>query len=248
MFETLLDPIFTPLLKMNSLLAIILVSALVSFIVTLAYKLATDQNMMKQLKSEMKDYQKQMRSPELRKEPDKLMQMQKKAMEVNAKYMKHSFKSTLFTIIPIIIIFSWMSAHFAFFPIVPGAEFTLTAHFSPGAKGNATLELPEGISTPQPEQEIEDNAASWSLSGDKGEYLATVVYGDKGYDKEILIDEYLYKAPSKTFKNEAVTSITLSNKERKIFNLLGWKLGWLGTYIIFSIIFSIVIRKIMKVY
>ena len=43
------------------------------------------------------------------------------------KYMSHSFKPTLITIIPIFIIFGWMSHVFAFDSIHPNQEFTLTA-------------------------------------------------------------------------------------------------------------------------
>jgi uncharacterized membrane protein (DUF106 family) len=32
------------------------------------------------------------------------------------------------------------------------------------------------------------------------------------------------------------------------FSLLGWHPGWLGTYIILSLIISLLLRKVMKVY
>lgn len=33
-----------------------------------------------------------------------------------------------------------------------------------------------------------------------------------------------------------------------LISIFGWELGWLGTYILSSIVFSIALRKIMKVY
>ena len=66
----------------------------------------TNQELMKKLKEEMKDYQKQIK--ELRSNPARAMESEK-AMESNMKYMSHSFKPTLITIIPIFIIFGWMS-------------------------------------------------------------------------------------------------------------------------------------------
>ncbi len=60
-FETLLDPIFSPLLNLPTLLAITLLSFLISLIITLIYKFATDQDLMKRLKEEMKELQKEMK-------------------------------------------------------------------------------------------------------------------------------------------------------------------------------------------
>jgi uncharacterized membrane protein (DUF106 family) len=31
-------------------------------------------------------------------------------------------------------------------------------------------------------------------------------------------------------------------------NLFGWEVGWLGTYIVFSIVFSMGLRKILKLH
>ena len=44
--------------------------------------------------------------------------------------------------------------------------------------------------------------------------------------------------------------IEIEHKEKKLLNLhiFGWELGWLWTYILFSIASSIVIRKVIKVY
>ena len=87
------------------------------------------------------------------------------------------------------------------------------------------------------------------MNGDRGEYLLEYIFEGKRYNKEILItDKKKYIEPIKTIKNSAIKSIKIDNKEKKLLNLFGWKLGWLGTYIIFSIIFSIIVRRVIKVY
>ena len=58
----------------------------------------------------------------------------------------------------------------------------------------------------------------------------------------------MYKEPIKRIKGEVIKSIEIGNAPKKLLNLFGWEIGWLGTYIIFSIMFSLVIRKIIKVY
>ena len=244
----ILDSIFDPLLNLPILWAVILLSFLISLIITVVYKYTTDQNLMKQLKDEMKEFQREIK--ELKKEPEKAMQVQKRSMQTNMKYMMLSMKSTLYSIIPIIIIFGWMNSNFAYDPILPGQDFITTIVFEENVDGTIELSVPEGIIIDgSARKEIKDNEVKWVISGGKGEYLLEYLFDGKKYNKEVLItEENRYKEPVKRVKGDIIKSIEIENKPKKLFNLFGWKVGWLGTYIIFSIIFSIVIRKIIKFY
>ncbi|MEK6949342.1 MAG: EMC3/TMCO1 family protein [Nanoarchaeota archaeon] len=248
-FEHLLDPVFSPLLNLPTLLAVIILSFLISLLVTVVYKFTTDQNLMRDLKQEMKDFQKQIK--ELRNEPQKAREAQKKAMQTNLKYMSHSMKSTLYSILPIIIIFSWMDANFAYEPILPEQEFTTTAYFEKGYSGNIELSAPKGIViSGNAAKEASDGAVKWVLKGEEGEYLLEYIYDGKKQTKEVLISKNRYIEPIKNVNDGLVKNIEVEHKEKKLLNLyiFGWELGWLWTYIIFSIISSIVIRKVIKVY
>ena len=87
------------------------------------------------------------------------------------------------------------------------------------------------------------------MNGKEGEYLLEYVIDGKKYYKEVLITEKnRYKEPVKMVNDGIVKSIQIEHKEKKLINLFGWKIGWLGTYIIFSIIFSMLVRKVIKVY
>ena len=247
-FENLLNPVFGPLLNLPTLGAVILLSFLISLIITIVYKFTTDQNLMKQLKDEMKEFQKEIK--ELKKEPEKAMQVQKKSMQTNMKYMMHSMRSTLFSIVPIIIIFSWMNANFAYDPILPGQDFTTTILFEDDNEGGVELSVPNGIIiSGGSRKEVKDGEIKWILSGNKGEYLLEYIFNGKKYGKELLItDENKYKEPMKMIRDGVVESIEIEHNPKKLLNLFGWKIGWLGTYIMLSILFSIIIRKIIKVY
>ena len=247
-FENLLNPIFGPLLNLPTLWAVIILSFFISLIITVVYKYTTNQDLMKQLKGEMKEFQKEIK--ELKKEPEKAMQVQKKSMQTNMKYMMKSMKSTLYSILPIIIIFSWMSANFAYEPILPGQEFTTTVVFGEKVSGTIELSVPDGIIiNGGVRKEVKEGDVKWVLSGNEGEYLLEYHFDGKKYSKEVLITkENKYKEPVKRLKGGIVKSIEIEHEEKKLLNLFGWKLGWLGVYIIFSIIFSILIRKVIKVY
>jgi uncharacterized membrane protein (DUF106 family) len=245
MFENLLNPILNPLLVLHPLWSLLILSFLISLIITLIYKAMTDQDLMKQLKSETKEFQKEMK--ELKDHPKKMMAVQKKAMQTNMKYMGLSMKPTLVTFIPIIIIFGWMHAHLAYEPILPNQDFTVTANFK-NAVGNVELSVPEGLTViSNPLQEIMDNKANWLLKGDLGEYVLEYEFEGNKHTQELLIaDELAYKTPIKLVKKDKLKSLHINNEKLKVMNLFGWQVGWLGTYIIFSLIFSMALRKMMN--
>lgn len=110
MFDSFFNLTFGPIMNLPAPLNLFIVSLILTVIITLAYKYLTDQKKMKELKDEMKDMQKQMK--EMKDKPDKVMSMQKEAMKKNMEYMKHSMKPTLFTFLPIIIIFGWLRKYF----------------------------------------------------------------------------------------------------------------------------------------
>ena len=121
---------------------------------------------MKQLRDEMKSYQKQMK--ELRNNPQKMMEVQKLAMQSNMKYMMHSMRSTLVTFIPIILIFGWMNAHFAYEPIHANQEFNVSLNFLDNSVGEVTLSSPEDIAiNGDALKKIENNQVSYNLASKK---------------------------------------------------------------------------------
>jgi uncharacterized membrane protein (DUF106 family) len=251
-FGNLLNPVFSPLLALHPAWIVFIISAIVSILITVIYKLTTNQSLMKDLKSELKEFQKEMK--ELRDNPKEMMAVQKKAMQTNMKYMSHSMKSTLFTFIPVILIFGWMNANVAFEPVFPGQEFSITAQFDKDTAGTIDLIFPEGIDIIGNNlKDIENNQATWTLKGQKGDYLdgnsLQLVYKDDTYYKDLIIDnKQRYSEPIKSIKNSDLKSIKINNKEMKILKVFGLEIGWLWSYIIFSIIFSMTLRKWMKVY
>jgi uncharacterized membrane protein (DUF106 family) len=243
-----LNVVFAPLLKLPAVWAIIILSLLISLIIILITKYTTDQTLMKNLKEEIKNYQNQIK--ELKNEPSKAMEIQKKSMEVNMKYMTHSLKPTLITFIPIILIFGWMSSTFAYENIKPQQEFSVTANFDKNAHGNAELIVPDEVTiTDGKLKKIENSQTTWALKGEKGEHLLEFVYGDEKQQHSILItDEDKYLNPAK--KTSGSIKSIQANHKKKVVLPIGYKdwFGWLGTYIIFSLAFTMILRKIMKVY
>ena len=105
------------ILQQYALPSIIGISAALALGSTLVYKYATDQNLVKAMREEIKKAQAEMK---LNKgDPQKLAELQKKIMPINMKLMAQSFKPMLLTIVPFIIIFALLGKVYGNMTIVP---------------------------------------------------------------------------------------------------------------------------------
>jgi len=262
-----MDPVLKPLLNIPPFLSVLIISFVISLVITLIYKLLTDQKKMKELREGIKLSQEELKKH--RNDPKKMMEIQKKAMEKNMVYMTSSFKPTLVTMIPMLLIFIWLNANMTYEPIKPGMDFRVTALFDDATEGNVTLKwLSEDsnlkLEVSNTNQEIKNNMAYWSLKGDSGEYSLSFEHnGDaitynKGetYNKKVIIsEERKYASPAESLKNSVIKKVEINNKPVIYipipFKFLWWSkggVGFLGTYILLSLLFSTLLRKLLKIY
>jgi uncharacterized membrane protein (DUF106 family) len=250
-FFSFLDPalnfIFDPLLALPPFWGIFTIALLISVIVTVVYKLVTPQTLMRQLKDEMKTLQKQMR--ELKQDPQKAMQVQQQVMAANAKYMRHSFKPTFITLIPVILIFTWLQGHLAYEPLLPNHEFTVTVIPEKGYIGNVTVEVPDGLELTAPEEkDVTNGHVLFTFRGLKeGEYALVFSAGGFQAVKDVRITTQKAYAPVEQRYAGAIKSVQVGHQKTIVMNLLGWKIGWLGSYILFSIVLTTLLRRLLKV-
>jgi uncharacterized membrane protein (DUF106 family) len=249
--DPVLNPILLPLINKSPFLAILIISLVISVLITFVYKLVTNQEKMKEMKDKQKDYQKKMK--ELRSNPEEMMKVQKEAMKINMEYMKQSFKPTLITMLPIILIFGWMAAHFSYEPIYPGETYSVTAFFNEGIEGTSQLVIDDGTQFFSEEsQDIVDKQVTWNLKSDEGPHLLTFKQGKTEQTRKILISKnFNFEDPIETFEHSDITKAQINyNKLKPLgdYSIFGWRPGWLGIYIIFSIVFSMVLRKVLKIY
>ncbi|MBN2454639.1 DUF106 domain-containing protein, partial [Candidatus Woesearchaeota archaeon] len=259
------DPVFSYVLGAPPIVAIALISLLLSAFITVIYKYTTNQKMLKQIRGEMKELQKELKAS--RTDPKKASELNQQILKKTGQQMKHSMRSYIFTIIPVILIFSWMQGHVAYYNISPGEEFTTTAWFKEGADGEMTLTA-EGLEILSEEtQQPEEGKAVWALKGASGDYSIEYEYAGEIYRRDITItDEWKYTDPmlekeKKIFglnigdktpirKDSDIVRITTDLKPVRPyggFKIFGWQPGWLAAYIIFALIFTIPLRKILKV-
>ena len=105
-FDSFFNSIFGGLIGMSPLGGILLISFILTLVITLLYKVFTDQKALKAIKDEMKEMRNEMK--EFKQDPQKMIELQKRSMQKSLEQMKHTIKPMLITMIPLIIIFSWL--------------------------------------------------------------------------------------------------------------------------------------------
>ena len=251
--EGVLDPLLSPLLTLPSWGAILVISAVITVLTTLAYKYLTDQKRMKALKKEMKQYQKKLKKLS-KEDPQKAMALQKEMMGKNMELMKHSFKPTLYTLIPLIIIFGWLNAHMAYHPLEPGQPFNVTLTMEDEASGNVTLSTTPALQIAKDDprtKPVNDNQLRWTLRGSEGDYKLAFAHSSGAEASQTLTitpETGNYVQPVQKL-DEPFDRLNLGNE--KVRPLEGAPLvgnwGWIGIYILFSIALSFGLRKALGV-
>ncbi len=241
------------LLQIHPTLLIIIVSVIISVIMVIVYKYMTDQNLMKQLKDEIKELQTEMKT--LRDNPGKMSEVNKRAMETNMKYMMHSMKPTLITFIPIILIFGWLNGHIAYDPLIVGQEFSVELTFYDEITGEVMPITPEGLELINHETyTIKDNKVRFVYAAvEAGQYPLQYQLGDKIWDNTVIVTqgERQYTGPLFQIKDKTLKTIQVSNEKYHPFgslSIFGWNPGWIALYITISLVCSLSLRKLLKVY
>ena len=254
MINDFLDKVFMPSIHTLGIFwFVVIISLVISFLVVIIYKWTTNQKLMKQIKDDMKTLQNKIKTL-TQSNPEKAMKLQQEAMKKNMVYMKHSFKPTLYTLIPLLLLFGWLNATLMYVPIGTNETFQVNAYFSHQDGQSVSIDVPEYFTIiGNQTQQIMDDKASWKIrSTENGMYDLNFNLNNQTCTKKMLITDQLKTAPKKEFCKKPFKYAEIEYEKLKPagenFSLLGWHPGWLGWYIILSILASMLFRKILKVY
>jgi uncharacterized membrane protein (DUF106 family) len=103
--SAVLDPTAGALLNWNLTQGMILLIFILSVIMTLAQKYATDQEALREMKKEQKILQEEMKK--YKEHPEKMMELQKESFKFMMPMMKLGMRPIIYTGIPIILFFRW---------------------------------------------------------------------------------------------------------------------------------------------
>ncbi|MGV8168557.1 MAG: EMC3/TMCO1 family protein [Candidatus Nanoarchaeia archaeon] len=236
---------------------IFIISLVATFLTTIIYKYTTDQKQLKQIKKDLKDLKEKMKKHKT--DQKKMLSIQKEMLDKNMIMMKQSFKSMLYTFIPLILIFAWMATTVAYSPIMPNSNVTVTATISDNFPGDLNTIKISSIPTAEftrnlayePGKKVKDRQIQWTMqTKEEGTYTIMIESETFKQSKEIIVTtERKYENPVTLYKQSQLKQVLIGNeKVRPMYGvpLIGG-LNWLWTYVLLSVLMSIGLRKLMKV-
>ena len=100
----------TQLIVSNPKPGIIIISFIVTAFITLISYFFTDRELMKRIKEKQKALREEMKK--YKDNPEKMMEINKKMMEDFPTQMKQSMKTSVITLIPLLLLFKWLKPTF----------------------------------------------------------------------------------------------------------------------------------------
>ena len=216
------------------MLNLILIVGGIAFVLALTTqlinKLLINEKLVDENKEKMKEYQKKLKT--LEPKSKEFNEMQDKVLDISMVNMKQQFKPMIFTFIPFIIIFYLISGMFAFSAIDVGSEVQVEL------KGNGIFEaeclgINETINSKFTTKAIVSGDCTANLGG--REANLSLVGSKKPINLDLSNLKLMITPPKLVF-------FTLP------FSLpfIGASIGWLGTFITFSLISSLILSKLLK--
>ncbi len=252
------------LIYTNPLLTILAISFIISLLSILATKIFTDQKELKRIREEIKKLQKELKKV-AGKNPERAKTLQKKLMELTMQSTRHSLRVTIFTIIPLILIFGWMKSSFSYAPLAPDQPVQVIVHLKDFAYKNVTLSVIN-------KETLEEKNYTGFISQDKKTAKFLITFPDYGnyilrvrvislvnnkpqvieeQNKEVLVDKYKYTNPISKYKLRYIDKIEVEYKPLRLlgnFSIFGWHPGWFSIYFFSSLFFITLFRKLFNVY
>ncbi|USN45911.1 MAG: DUF106 domain-containing protein [Candidatus Woesearchaeota archaeon] len=252
----MLDFLFRPLLQLGIPFTLIVLTALLSIISTLATKYFTDQTKIKEHRKKIKAQQKKLK--EARDDPKKAMKIQKEMMALQSELMKGSFRPVFITMIPFLLIFSWLNASVAYVPLMPDQEFPVVVEFVSGTTGNVGISSTPALFCDASSKEIvapiehdylgklKDHVI-FTCKGELGTYDLKFSYNELSTTKQIKISDGQEYAPPLGKASSPFKRVLVGNEKTRPFASWGLPLTWFWSYFILVIAFSLLFKKILRV-
>lgn len=222
-----LDLIFAPILALNPIFSILILTILMSLIFTISNKMFINQAILKQIKKESKEVQEKIKIARKNNNEKKINKLMKKTMELSNKQMKMTLKPMLITMPIILLVFAWIPTNYGNIaaPLENNtAEFeidNITYNLTALEYNNENIPINFKDSLNNTKINLYD-----SIDIDDREFI--LLY-DKKDEKETLTLEYL--------KIDLPFPLPIA----------GDSVGWLGFYILISLPATTILRIILGV-
>jgi len=261
------DIVFWPFRNLSPWPAMIVISFLAGLLLLFVFRHTSNQEGIRTTKNKIKAH-----LLEFRLYKDSLSQPFKslgRILLANFKYIGYALKPMLVMFIPLLLILIQLNLWFGSQPLVIGQAVLLKIKLTEGANPRQTdiqLEAPQGIAVETPALRIEDEREiDWRLGAkDQGLYTLKFRWNNEPFTKSVIVGQSrLAKIagikPGRSFwdqvfnpgeepvpKNMPVKSVEITYPARRM-NLFGWRLHWLVSFFVLSIVFGFAFKGVFKV-
>ncbi len=239
-------------LSLNPILAIFILALVYTLIVVAIYSLFADVEELREIKKEMDELRKKLVNT---KNENELKKLQTKTLELSLLYNQKSMKTFIFTTLPAIFIFGFLTGHYTYEPLKVDQPFNITIQ----------LATPRNITITQLMTSPDFKLLSTKKVGDK--IIYTILPKKEGYfefkfkieDKDQRMNKTysipfivtkLYKTTPdvKKVNDGIVEEIRIEYKPLRLvpFKVFGYSPGRLTFYILFSLILNTIFRKLFN--
>lgn len=231
----MLEFLFNPLLVFEPVLAVTVFAIIVLIMINLCYRFLINQQEAKQIKERTKELNRQMKEEQKHGNTQKVSELMKELMVENNKLMGKTMKPMLASFVIIILFFPWLHANYG--------DQTITME-----NNMANLTIAEEMYIAQVDGDkvdiIKNSATVASFSASASEKDRRFALEDDNY--VISYEQeggFIFTHPDQ-IKLAKVVAFLPNGINLPLF---GNEFGWLGWYLMVSIPFVMLIRKILKI-
>jgi uncharacterized membrane protein (DUF106 family) len=191
---------------------------------------------------------------------------QRSMLRHNAGYVRLSLVPALWTLVPLAIGVAQFQFYFGYAGVGVGEPVLVTAVLKSHAGIQDTaLDLPQKVRLETPAIWFPAlGQVVWRVVADSaGEFILGIRVGGMTYDKTLhvssglvrrspvrparrLMDQLRYPSEAPLSDAAPVVSISVAYPDRRV-DILGWRMTWIGAYILLSIVFAIALQKPLRV-
>jgi len=204
------------------MIVVFLISVVLSFVLSLIYKIFTNQEKIKEMKEKMDELKKKLNESQKNKNQKDMTKYQNEMLQMSSEQMRMNMKPMIITFLVVIPVFIWL------FPTLYGS---INIEMNDSLQGTLKYDnMEKSISI------IQENPLVISIDGDEKSKNDDIMLGDR----EFRIQGYDKGKKTLTLK-QIVVNLPFS------MPFYGNKLGWLGWYILVSIPLTTIFRKALGV-
>lgn len=259
---TVMDALLGWMLALPRDAVLIAVALGTALLMVLIRKYTSDQNLLGRCAADKKRLKELKREAKASGDKAALLRLRATSNRVAQKGIGQEWKPLLFSLLPMIVLTTWMWQRLAFVPPRAGEALVLRAEFPASAAGHlAHLAPVDGVNIKDgwvkaikagTAPNADGALAEWTVLGDAGPHNLTVRYEGRSYEHPVQVGERSYAEPLREHDQNVLRS-EVQLRPVKLFGIVPGidRLGiapWMVAYLVLAIVFVPLVKRVLRVY